>query len=113
MRKAAKVSEADKFKVNRAPVLTLRAAIVAERLGHDADAAITQGRAVAGSGARIKARAIGIEEAEEGTDKPKPAPTAKPEAIHLLGRDVPVVKAKGGLRALAEGKAAAVAPGRG
>ncbi len=48
--------------VNRAPVLTLWAAIVAERLEHDADAAITLGRAVAGSSARIKARAIGLEE---------------------------------------------------
>ncbi|MBI0538978.1 hypothetical protein D9599_25840 [Roseomonas sp. KE2513] len=107
------MSEADKIKVNRAPVLTLWAAIVAERLGHDADAAITLGRAVAGSSARIKARAIGIEEPEKGDDKPKPIPTAKPETVHLLGRDVPVVKAKGSLRALAEGKAAAVTPARG
>ena len=37
------------IKVNRAPVLTLWAAVVAERLGHDRDAAITLGRAVAGS----------------------------------------------------------------
>jgi hypothetical protein len=106
------VTEADKIKVNRAPVLTLWAAIVAERLGHNADTAITLGRAVAGSSARIKARAIGIEEPGEGAEKPKPAPTAKPETVHLLGRDVPVVKAKGGLRALAEGKAAAVGPAR-
>lgn len=49
----------DVIRVNRAPVLTLRAATVAERLGHDADAAITLGRAVAGSSARVKARAIG------------------------------------------------------
>lgn len=107
------MTEADKIKVNRAPVLTLWAAIVAERLGHDADTAITLGRAVAGSSARIKARAIGIEEPAEGDDKPKPPPTTKPETVHLLGRDVPVVKVKGGLRALAEGKAAAVAPARG
>ena len=53
-------------RVDRTPVLTLWAAIVAERLGHDSDAAITLGRAVAGSGARVKARAIGLEEKREG-----------------------------------------------
>src|SRR5271165_6626489 len=42
--------------VNRAPVLTLWAAVVAERLGHPADTALTLGRAVAGSAARVKAR---------------------------------------------------------
>ena len=89
------MTKAEKITINRAPVLTLWAAIVAERLGHDADAAITLGRAVAGSSARIKARAIGIEEPGESADKPKPIPTAKPETVHLLGRDVPVVKAKG------------------
>jgi len=53
------------IRVKRAPVLTLWAAIVAERLGHDADAAITLGRAVAGSSARVKAHAIGLEEKRE------------------------------------------------
>jgi hypothetical protein len=48
--------------VNRAPVLTLWAAVVAERLGHPADTALTLGRAVAGSAARMKARNIGREE---------------------------------------------------
>ena len=53
---------AGEIRVNRAPVLTLWATVVAERLGHDPDLAITLGRAVAGSSARVKARAIGIEE---------------------------------------------------
>ena len=57
------------IKVNRAPVLTLWAAVVAERLGHDQDAAITLGRAVAGSSARAKAKAIGIAgDGHEGGD---------------------------------------------
>ena len=47
--------------INRAPVLTLWAAVVAERLGHPADTALTLGRAVAGSAARVKARNIGRE----------------------------------------------------
>ena len=52
--------KAGEIRVNRAPVLTLWAAIVAERLGHDADAAITLGRAVARSSAQVKARAIDL-----------------------------------------------------
>jgi len=35
-------------RINRAPVLTLWAAVVAERLGFDRDEALTLGRAVAG-----------------------------------------------------------------
>ena len=45
----------DPMRVNRAPVLMLWAAIVAERLGHPPDTALTVGRAVAGSAARVKA----------------------------------------------------------
>jgi hypothetical protein len=48
--------------VNRAPVLTIWAAVVAGRLGHPVDTALTLGRAVAGSAARAKARSIGREE---------------------------------------------------
>jgi len=38
--------------VNRAPVLTLPAAVVAERLGFDRDEALTMGSVVAGDEAR-------------------------------------------------------------
>ena len=102
------------IKVNRAPVLTPWAAVVAERLGHDADAAITLGRAVAGSSARIKARAIGLDEGErkEGTDKSKPHPATPRQMAHLLGRDVPVIECKEGVRALDGDKAAAAGPAR-
>jgi len=98
------------IRVNRAPVLTLWAAIVAERLGHDADAAITLGRAVAGSSARVKARAIGLENKhEEGGVRAtvKPAPW---QTVHLLGRDVPVVEQKGSQYALDHDKPAAPRP---
>ncbi len=98
------------IQVNRAPVLTLWAAIVAERLGHDADAAITLGRAVAGSSARIKARAIGLEEKREDSgvgDAAKPAPR---QTVHLLGRDLPVAERNGSPYALDHGKPAAPRP---
>ena len=56
------------LEINRAPVLTLWAAVVAERLGHPADTALTLGRAVAGSAARVKARNIGREERKADRD---------------------------------------------
>jgi enolase len=48
--------------VNRAPVLTLWTAVVAERRGDPANPAVAIDRAVAGSAARVKARSIGREE---------------------------------------------------
>ena len=46
--------------VNRAPVLTLWAAIVAERLGFDRDTAMNLGKPVAGLTAQSKGRTLGI-----------------------------------------------------
>ena len=48
------------IRVNRAPVLTLWATMVAERLGYPPETALTLGRFVAGSSARAKARRLGI-----------------------------------------------------
>ncbi|RKK05418.1 hypothetical protein EBE87_19420 [Pseudoroseomonas wenyumeiae] len=102
------------IRVNRAPVLTLWAAVVAMRLGHDWDAAITLGRAVAGSSARVKAKAIGIAEdrPESGglrdeADKLRQNRAPARNTVHLLGRDLPVVEEKGKIRALDHDKPAA------
>ena len=111
--------EEGEIRVNRAPVLTLWAAVVAERLGHDPDAAITLGRAVAGSSARVKARAIGLEEgsreegAREGAQRPERGRAAPVRTARLLGRDVPVVEGKGGLRALDGDRPVSPVPARG
>ena len=88
--------------VNRAPVLTLWATIVAERLGHPRGIALTLGKAVAGLNAQSKGRRLGIYEEpppEERAAKPKPR--AKPVAatIPLLGRAVPVQETGDGVRA--------------
>jgi hypothetical protein len=88
--------------VNRAPVLTLWAAIVAERLGHPRATALTLGKAVAGLNAQSKGRRLGIfEEAtpECGSPKPKPPAGPKPATAPLLGRAVPVIDTPDGLRA--------------
>jgi hypothetical protein len=96
-----------KIKINRAPVLTLWAAIVAERLGYDEKTALTLGKAVAGLNAQSKGRRLGIyeekseEEKEEQATKQKQLQT---EFIEILGRDVPAVETAGGLRAAEKGK---------
>jgi hypothetical protein len=88
--------------VNRAPVLTLWAAIVAERLGHPRATALTLGKAVAGLNAQSKGRRLGIyEEAtrEPGSPKPKPPASPKTATVPLLGRAIPVIETPDGLRA--------------
>jgi hypothetical protein len=89
--------------VNRAPVLTLWAAIVAERMGHDAETALTLGKALAGLNAQAKGRRLGIFEEpspEAKKAKPKPKP-ARARTVDLLGRSIPVVVTAGGPRAAA------------
>jgi hypothetical protein len=101
------------IRVNRAPVLTLWAVVVAERLGHPPDTALTLGRFVAGSSARAKARRLGLtEERHEAEERDAKAIAIKPhEAVRLLGRDVPVLPAPDGtLRAEDAGKPAASKP---
>lgn len=98
------------IRVNRAPVLTLWATIVAERLGHAPDTALTLGRYVAGSSARAKARSLGIaDEAQEAVERRDRAAAVKPQrqVVRLLGRDVPVLPGDDGtLRADDNGKPA-------
>jgi len=92
--------------VNRAPVFTLWAAVVAERLGYDRDAALTLGRAVAGLNAQAKGRRLGIfEPAPPGEKKPEHRAAGETIEVELLGRIVPAVRTKEGLRAFDEGRA--------
>ncbi len=92
------------IKINRAPVMTLWAMVVAERLGYAHDEALTLGRAVTGLNAYSKAKAIGLVSAAEKVpaEKKKVPPAKHPDSVSLLGRQVPVVQTKGGLRALAK-----------
>lgn len=98
-----------KLKTNRAPVLTLWAAVVAERLGHDQDAALGLGKAVAGLNAQSKGRRLGIfEEAKpteggEAKGSRKPAP-GESTTVTLLGRSVPAIHTDKGLRATVKGQ---------
>lgn len=96
-----------KIKINRAPVLTLWATVVAERLGHSKDTALTLGKAVAGLNAQSKGRKLGIyeEKSDEGRkEKGKREKSVETTFIEILGRGVPVVKTKLGFRAAINGE---------
>jgi hypothetical protein len=91
-----------KITVNRAPVLTLWAAVVAERIGFDRREALTLGKAVAGLNAQAKGRRLGI-------FQPRPdahgAPAKKSGLgeefwIDLCGRPIPAKKTADGVRAV-------------
>jgi hypothetical protein len=90
------------IEINRAPVMTLWAAVVAERLGYAHDEALTLGRAVAGMNAQAKALRLGIREPSDPKAKPKRAEASKPAHVELLGRSVPVVKTPKGLRSVSK-----------
>jgi len=97
-----------RIKVNRAPVLTLWAAVVAERLGFDPEAALTLGRAVAGYTAQAKGQGLGIyhpKETEE-RDKEQPAPPGEKIFVGLMGRVLPAVRTASGVRALTKDRPA-------
>ena len=94
------------LRVNRAPVLTLWAAVVAERLGHPPETALAVGRFVAGSSARAKARRLGMtDEDQEAEERRVRAADLKPrrETVRLLGRDVPVTCAEDGTLQVEDG----------
>jgi hypothetical protein len=98
--------------INRAPVLTLWAAIVAERLGFDHDEALTLGRAVAGLNAYSKGKALGIFKPTAKTvraARDRNARAAGGLQVELLHRAVPVQRTAAGLRAVS--KAVPIDPG--
>lgn len=90
--------------INRAPVMTLWAAVVAEQLGYDEQAALTLGRSVAGLNAQAKGQRLGIyktsEEKEVESRPRKEWAPGENTFVSLLGRSVPAVYTKDGLRAL-------------
>jgi hypothetical protein len=90
------------LRINRAPVLTLWAAVVAERLGFAWEEALTLGRAVAGLNAYAKGKALGL------FTPTLPAIQAQRQQetlmVSLLHRAVPTMYTASGLRALSKDK---------
>jgi len=97
---------ADIIRINRAPVLTLWAAVVAERLGFDRDEALTLGRAVAGLNAYSKGVRLGLYTPTPAAERArrKEARPSVPIHVDLLHRAVPALGTPDGLRALSHDK---------
>ena len=97
---------AETIRINRAPVLTLWAAVVAERLGFDRDTALTLGQAVAGLSAYAKGVSLGIIEPQPELVRERSLQLGEGEQLHvgLLGRAVPVEQTPDGIRAISKGK---------
>ena len=95
----------DVVKVNRAPVLTLWAAVVAVRLGYAWKEALSLARAVAGLNAQAKGRRLGIfgsPKAAEGgpARQPKKVGLGEEFWVELVGRPVPAKRTGEGVRAV-------------
>ncbi len=93
--------------MNRAPVLTLWAAVVAERLGYDYDAALSLGKCLAGLNAQSKGRMLGIygpPKSPEGGGPPKKVGLGEDFWIDLCGRGLPCQKTDDGVRAVVKDK---------
>jgi hypothetical protein len=92
--------------VNRAPVLTLWAAVVAEHLGFDHAAALTLGKTLAGLNAQSKGRHLGIYKPPEHVpgEPTKKQKLGEETWIELLGRPIPAVNTAQGLRAVDKDK---------
>jgi hypothetical protein len=93
------------IRINRAPVLTLWAAVVAERLGFDRKEALSLGRAVAGLNAQSKGRRLGVFEPHgEEPKKARERDHGERFLVAVCGRTVPAVNTGDGIRAVAGGK---------
>ncbi len=92
--------------INRAPVLSLWATVVAERLGYEPEASLTLGRAVAGLNAQSKGRMLGIYGPPKGPHRGEVKKTGLGEDfwIDLCGRGVPAKNTDEGVRAVVKDK---------
>lgn len=91
------------MRVNRAPVLTLWAAVVAERLGYHRASALTLGKAIAGLNARAKGTRLGLYHETPEAEKKRRARArekAGVTSVEFMGRRVPVAHTGKGLRAV-------------
>jgi hypothetical protein len=89
------------IRINRAPALTLWATVVAERLGFDADEALSLGKALAGLTAQTKGRRLGIYKPhEEGAKHARAKEHSEEFWIELCGRAIPARNTENGIRAV-------------
>jgi hypothetical protein len=91
--------------VNRAPVLTLWATVVARRLGFNEEEALSLGKALAGLNAQAKGRRLGIfKPHEERAKKAREKEPGQRFLIEVLGRPVPARNTDDDIRAVQKGR---------
>jgi hypothetical protein len=91
--------------INRAPVLTLWAATVAERLGFARHEALSLGKAVAGLTAQSKGQRLGIyKAAPQDIKKARGVKRGEEFYVELAGKQVPAVNTEDGVRAVVKDK---------
>ncbi len=92
---------AHKILINRAPVLTLWATTVAERLGFKQDEALSLGKAVAGLTAQSKGRRLGIfKPAPQDIKKARTQKRGEEFLVEICGRQIPAINTADGVRAI-------------
>ena len=95
----------NKILINRAPVLTLWAAVVAERLGFKHDEALSLGKALAGLNAQSKGRRLGIfKPSPKELNKVREQKRGEEFWVDLLGRALPARNTVEGVRAVVKAK---------
>ena len=93
-------------RVNRAPVLTLWGAVVAERLGFDWEEALTLGRALAGLNAYAKGVRLGLfhPTPRAVAERRRRAASGEGVTVDLMHRAIPAVQTPEGIRAMSRGR---------
>ncbi len=96
---------ANKILINRAPVLTLWASVVAERLGFKHDEALSLGKALAGLNVQSKGRRLGIfKPAPKELKQVREHERGEEFRVEVLGRALPAMNTDQGVRAVVESK---------
>ncbi len=93
----------ERITINRAPVLTLWVAVVAERLGYGPDTALSLGKCLAGLNAQAKGRMLGIYGPPKGPKRggpPKKVGLGEEFWIEIAGRSLPAKNTEDGIRAV-------------
>ena len=93
------VTTGNKIQINRAPVLTLWAAVGAERLGFNHNEALSLGKALAGLNAQSKGRRLGIfKPNSKGVKKIRESERGEEFWIDVLRRALPAINTDDGGR---------------
>lgn len=94
-----------KIAINRAPVLTLWASVVAEKAGYARPTALTLGKTIAGKVAFSKAQTIGRAKKRERDSSPPLKPAGeKTKLLAFMGRHCTMIETASGMMAISEGK---------